>query len=373
VKHRYQRVAARLVGLALIALVVWLVGWGDRVTDPDGVEHRGRIVERTETSVTLESDQGREVVPIDDARKVREGLATVLGRFVRTPGPALLGLLLHALAVLCTFVRWGILLNGADLATPWSQVLRLSLIGQFTASFLPGGNTGGDLVRALYVARTHSHRKTRSVVTIFADRIIGLAVLSAIATVSLLFAPAGSRIGEARGTLLVIFAILAAVVLILFSNRLRRWLHLQRLFALLPFQHIVDEIHLAIDIYASRRRILLLAVATTVVGHALTLTAFFCYGRALGVTLTPMAVGVAIPVSMMIASIPLLPGGWGAGEFAFYFFLPPTGVPAGVAVALSITQRILHTMLSLPGGFLLSRTVQEDPLAATVTDVGHKG
>jgi uncharacterized protein (TIRG00374 family) len=295
----------------------------------------------------------------------------VLGRFVRTPGPALLGFLLHALALLCTFARWGILLNGADLSTPWTQVLRLSLIGQFTASFLPGGNTGGDLVRALYVARTHSNRKTRSVVTIFADRIIGLAVLSAIATVSLFFAPAGSRIRDARGTLLVIFGILMLIVVVLFSNRARRWLRLQRLFALLPFQHVVDEIHLAIDIYAARRRTLLTAVATTVLGHALNLAAFYCYGLALGVSLTPMALGVAIPVSLMVASIPLLPGGWGAGEFAFYFFLPPTGVPAGVAVALSITQRILHTMLSLPGGFLLSRTVHEDPLASAATDVGH--
>jgi len=374
VRQKLKRVSARLLGLALIALVFWLVGWGDRVVDADGVEHRGRIVKKTETLITLRTEDDREVeIPIEDARQVREGLGTVLTRFVRAPGPALLGLLLHMLALLCTFSRWGVLLNGADLATPWTQVLRLSLIGQFTASFLPGGNTGGDLVRAVYVARTHAHRKTRSVVTIFADRIVGLAVLSAIACVALLFAPAGSRIREARGTLLVVFGLLTLVVMLLFSNRLRRWLQLDHLLELLPFKGILEEIHLAIEVYAARRRTLLAAVGISVIGHGLNLAAFFCYGLALGVTLTPMAIGVAIPVALMIASIPLLPGGWGVGEFAFYFFLPPTGVAAGVAVALSFTQRILHTMLSLPGGFLLSRTVHEDPLAGPAADVGGTG
>ena len=33
-------------------------------------------------------------------------------------------------------------------------------------------------------------------------------------------------------------------------------------------------------------------MATTVLGHALNLAAFYCYGLALGVTLTPMALGI---------------------------------------------------------------------------------
>ena len=57
-KRRLPRLLARAAGVALIALVLYLVGWNDRVVDKEGAEHVGRVVERTDkTAVLLQNDE----------------------------------------------------------------------------------------------------------------------------------------------------------------------------------------------------------------------------------------------------------------------------------------------------------------------------
>ena len=372
-RRRAGRLLARLAGVLLIGVVILLVGTADQVEDRDGRIYQGRLIAQTETSARIETDDGVVEVPIRDSRDVREGLITILSRLARSPGLALIGFLLHIISLSCTYTRWGVLLKGADLKTPWHHVLRLSLIGQFAAAVLPGGNTVGDLIKAFYVARTHAHRKTRSVVTIFADRVIGMIVLSAIACTALLFAPAGSKLHEVRSVLFVAFGALFLVLVLLLSNRVRVLLRLDRFLGRLPFQGIFEELRLAAEIYGRARGVVALAFLLSITGHLLNLAAFYFYARALGAELTPLALGVAVPVSLMVAAIPLLPGGWGMGEFAFFFFFPVTGVAASVGVALSITQRTMHTLLALPGGLLLAKAKREEPLGAPATEIASTG
>ncbi|MHC4341304.1 MAG: lysylphosphatidylglycerol synthase transmembrane domain-containing protein [Planctomycetota bacterium] len=349
------RYLARGAGIALIAAVLWLAGFQDRVVDAEGNEHRGRVESRTESAVLLQMDEGLRTIPIRDARDVRLGLLSTFATLAKRPGVALLGLGLHIAAILAILLRWHLLLRGADLAMPYRTVLRLGWIGQFFSNVLPGGIAGGDVVKALYLTRAHPRRKARAVVTIVADRALGLVVLCAIALVALLFAPAGSALEAARATVLWI-ALGAAILLVLFySSRVRAALGLPRLARRLPFRGMLDEIGQALVLYARRPRALAGAGAAALVGHALILAAFAAYGRALGDALPAMALFVAIPVAQILAAVPGLPGGWGVGDFAFFICLPAVGVPPGQAVALSITYRVAHTLISLPGGLMLVR------------------
>ena len=346
---RRVRIAAQVLGLGLIALVLWLVGWNDSVVGLDGREHRGRILERGPDFVRIETEQGLERVPVADATKARSGLRGSLVALGHNPKTALSGLALHFLALFAAFVRWHVLLAGADLKTPLRETMRLTWVGNFFATVVPGGVTAGDVIKSVYIARTHGDRKTRAVLTVWLDRIIGMVMLCVIAAAAALTAPADSRIASAQPVILAVLGISLVGVALLF------WPRFAWLLEKLPFQGVVEEFRLALRVYRSRPAPLVWAGILSLVSHGFSLSAFFFYARAMDMDLSLLAVGAAIPVAQMMAAIPGLPGGWGTGELAMFFFLPAAGVPAAGAVALSITYRAAHTLLCLPGGLMLSK------------------
>jgi uncharacterized protein (TIRG00374 family) len=359
---------ARAAGVALIALVLYLVGWNDRVVDDKGNQHVGRVVERTDRTAVLQ--QGEQRLVFDVPREVSYGLASAFAHLGRRPWLAVCGAVLHLCGMLATFYRWHILLRGADLATPARDVCRFGFIAQFMAQVLPGGLTTGDLVKAFYVARTHNNRKTRSVVTVFVDRVVGLLALCIIACVAVMFAPAGSRIAAVRTLVLVILAVAVAGTALVLSARARHRLRVTHLLRRLPFQHVVREAEQAIEVYGRRPAFVGFALLVSFLGHAFFLGAIYFYGAALGVWLSPMAIAVAVPVALILSAIPALPGGWGVGDFAFYTFLPEAGVAPAAAVAISFTYRLLHTLLGLPGGLWLVKAkerVDPDRIAEEMT------
>lgn len=359
--RRARRLLAQLAGLALVLLALWLVGLDDRVVDAAGAVHRGTLVARDADAVVLRTAEGDVRFPAAEVRSVRVGLPTAFRPLRGRPHIALLGLLLHLAAIVVVHLRWGLLLRAAGLATPVRTVLELGWIGQFTASLAPGGIAIGDVVKALYVAPTHPGRRTRAVVSVFFDRALGLVVLCAIALAAALLAPGTTRLAATRPVLTALLAGALVFALLLFSPRLRRALGLARLFARLPFQVVVREAADALAIYGGKRRALTAAVLLAVLSHSLVLGAFWLYAAALGASMSLFAVAVAVPIAQMIAAVPGLPGGFGVGDLAFVAFLPEAGVPAGTALALSFTYRVLHLVIALPAGFWLFR--RRGPLA----------
>ena len=79
---------------------------------------------------------------------------------------------LYGFSLLVTIFRWHILLRAQNLAAAPLTTLRISLLGFFFSTFLPG-SVGGDLVKAAAVARGQS-RRTAAVATVLMDRVIGL-------------------------------------------------------------------------------------------------------------------------------------------------------------------------------------------------------
>lgn len=354
----------RLLGLVLIALVVWLVGWKDRVTDADGARHEGRIVEQTREAVVLETEGGRVVVRNAEGVRVRHGLGGALGNLARNPDLALLAVLFQLAALLFIQVRWAVFLRGADLATAWPEVFRLGFLGLFFNQVLPAGAVGGDLVKAYYAARRHPGRKAQAVVSVLADRGIGLFVICAVAAAGVLAAPFSEEVALARKAALWLLAACVVALALLFSPPARRILRIPQVAARLPFARVWASVGAAFALYGSRPGVVARAVAAGLLVHGLVLATFYAAGLAVGAPMSAFAVFVAIPVAQMASAIPGLPAGWGVGDLAFYALLPSAGIPAGQAVALSFTVRAIGMLLSLPGGLLLSRApVDRDAIA----------
>lgn len=350
-----RRLLGALVGAALVALALWIVGLEDRVTDASGGTHHGRLLEDAAAgSVVLRTPERDLVFDAASMRSVRPGLLSAFRPLAARPQNALLGLAAHLLSILAVHLRWGVLLRAAGLAVPLRTVLRLGWIGQFAASLLPGGIATGDVVKALYVAGPHGVRRGHAVTTVVFDRLLGLIVLCTIALLGALFAPGSTRVGGTRAVLAALLGGGILVVALLFSPRLRAATGLSRLVARLRIQFL-REAGDAFALYAGRRRAVALAALFALLSQSLVLFALFLYGRALGVTMSLFAVVAAIPVAQMISAVPGLPGGFGMGDLAFVALLPDAGVPAATALALSFTYKTVHLLIALPAGFWLRR------------------
>lgn len=80
------------------------------------------------------------------------------------------------------FFRWQLLLNGVGVEIPFRQIIRLSMIGQYFSIVMPG-SVGGDLIKAVYIAKSYPRQKTAVVASIFLDRVLGFLTLMAFASV----------------------------------------------------------------------------------------------------------------------------------------------------------------------------------------------
>jgi hypothetical protein len=77
--------------------------------------------------------------------------------------------------------RWRMVLAVPGLRLPYGRAAEISFVAHFFNSFLLG-TAGGDVMKAVYVARETHHKKTEAVVTVFVDRVIGLWAMLLFAT-----------------------------------------------------------------------------------------------------------------------------------------------------------------------------------------------
>ncbi len=347
-----KRFLGPAAGAVLVALSLWIVGIDDRVVDAQGATLHGRIVKSSGDVIVLDTAEGRRT--FDPGRiSVRVGLLTSFRPLSDRPDFMLAGLLAHLLAVVTVHLRWGVLLDAAGFPTTLLSVLRLGWIGQFFASVLPGGIATGDVVKALYAGEPQG-RRAHAATTVVLDRLLGLIVLCTIALLGALLAPGSTRVGGSRAILAVLLGGGLLLLAVLLSPRLRAKAGLTRL---VPrrFESIPAAAGKALALYAGRGRWIRGAACVAVASQALVLFALYLYGCALGVQMSLFAVVAAIPVAQMLSAVPGLPGGFGFGDLAFVALLPDAGVPAGTALALSLTYKALHVLIALPAGLWLRR------------------
>jgi len=358
-----------VLGLVLLAWVLARVPWRDRVHLKGGEELTGRLVRargalppwRFElpdgTVRTLAAgDLAAPVAggPAGRGGPVEPGVLGIVGDMDarRLGWVALLPAVLLALGI----ARWSLLLRAQGIRLPVREVTALSFLGNFFNSVVPG-LVGGDLVKAVYVARA-SDRPTAAVVTVFLDRVAGLAGTVVLAVLAL--AP---RFGDARfhGLILLCYGVLAGMALavgLVLSRRLRARFRVEERVARLPLGEVLTEADRAVSLYRHRGGVLLGALGISVLIHVLWCAVNALLGGMLGIELSLAEYFAVIPAALVVSAVPLLPGGWGVGEAAYAFFLGAMGVPAAQAVALSVVGRTIQLLWSLPGGIVfLARRV----------------
>jgi hypothetical protein len=271
--------------------------------------------------------------------------------------------LLAAAAVCClsgvalTFVRWFVLVRALDLPFSMKDAFRLGFLG-YLLNFVSLGAVGGDLFKAVFVAREQHGRKAEAVATVVLDRVVGLYMLFVLATAAILVTnQLSSSVQQiqilCRGTLIctALGAAGIAVLLIPGVTQGKFSSFLQRLPRAGP---LFGKLLGAIRIYRQRPGMLLLACLLSVGVHSLSTIGIWLVARGLPGQAPSLADHfVIIPLAMVTGVLPLPVNGLGAFEavVAFLYERVPVDVVVseGRGLVVSLGYRAITILIALVG------------------------
>jgi uncharacterized protein (TIRG00374 family) len=279
-----------------------------------------------------------------------------------SPWYFLLSLVIYAAAQVAISVRWWLLLRAQSIHIEVSAAVRLFFLGLFYNNVMPGA-VGGDLLKAWYVTK-HTHKRLEGVLSVFVDRVIGLIVLVAMATLTYSVFVRGHIATEVRkppawllqyrGTILwAAVAVAGVFVGAMVYPASRRRLARAAENAWLRGVSLLRRVKDAIVVYCSKPWTLLGTVVLTFIGQSVVIVAFWLLGRDLGVAGGLSYYFVVFPVTWVIGAIPISIAGLGVTEAGTVgLFVSLTGATPEKALALALCQRFVWVLASLPGGLV---------------------
>ena len=87
--------------------------------------------------------------------------------------------------VVLTMVRWCYLVRALGVALTMRDALRIGFLG-YLFNFLPMGIVGGDVLKAVMLAREYPGNRAKAVASVVVDRVIGLYILFVVAAAAVL-------------------------------------------------------------------------------------------------------------------------------------------------------------------------------------------
>ncbi len=261
--------------------------------------------------------------------------------------------------------RWNELLKALDIRLGQGRTLTLTLVGLFYNTFMPG-STGGDVLKAYYVAK-HTPHRTRAVMSVIIDRVIGLLALVIMGGTLAAFQTDNIDCQRvAIGSGIVIFSVIVGL-LIFFTPALRRLVGLDFLLSRLPMQKQVQNALQTVEILGKHPLLVLWALIVTFPVHATVVLSATFAGKAFGLPLSPGYYWVVVPVVVLVGAIPISPQGAGVMEFFAIHLTAKQGATVGQAFALTMSIRLVQLVWNLLAGIVVLRGGYHTPTAAEET------
>jgi uncharacterized protein (TIRG00374 family) len=269
-------------------------------------------------------------------------------------------LLLATLALVCVTLnvplvacRWLLLVRRTEPSghMTFKLALNLTWIGLFFSQVLPGG-IGGDVGKGWLAYRT-GFSLSGILSSIVADRIVAImgliiivaALLPSIISVAALLpsmismeASHFSQISSIMGATALLIVVCISAVRVLF-----------KLFTDI-FKQLIAVGKSVYSAIASRNGGVALLLSMTV--HCITTISALLIAAGLGIPLSGSGALLAIPMSNLVASLPISIGGWGVREASTALILGMLGVSYNNAVTISIVLGASIFVSALPGGVL---------------------
>lgn len=257
-----------------------------------------------------------------------------------------------------SFVRWYALVRALDLPFRIKDAFRLGFLG-YLLNFISVGSVGGDLFKAVFIAREQPGRRTEAVATVLADRIVGMYSLFLLASAGILLTGVLADRSEqiqiiARATLTATLVGTIGVVA-LFIPALTGPTVVNFAGRLPKAGSILASLISAARVYRDKLGVLVLTVFMSLLTHAIFTLAIYLIACGLpGDHPTLAKHFVIVPMGAAAGGLPLPLGALGAFEYVLdYLYRALSGSNQGLVVALG--YRLITVVIALVGaGFYLS-------------------
>jgi len=262
-------------------------------------------------------------------------------------------------------LRWWILLRPLSISIKPYLAVKLYFLGWFYNIFMPG-SVGGDVIRAGYATK-HTDKKIEAVLSVFADRFLGLfsTLIIALCCYLIFIARGGSKIafdkdfsfqGLANKGLMILWFLAVLGVFFVISllwGRSRR--ALKKLYdRLLEIaKKTLIKLRDTLLIYCKSPLTIMVAFGLTVFVQLLTITGFWILGKNMGVDADIGYYYVFFTLTWVIGTIPVSIGGAGVIEGALVIlFMQVAGLDEAAAWTIALSQRVIWLVASLPGAVI---------------------
>ncbi len=266
-----------------------------------------------------------------------------------------------------SFVRWYLLIRGLGLPFHLRDAFRLGSLGYMLNQVSPG-SVGGDLLKAVFVAKEHPEKKTEAVASVLLDRMIGLYSILLVASVGLILvgqSPEPHAILSTMQTIVWTAAATGTAGLMFALSPAATTGIVRKLVDRVPVVgHILIRLLETVAVYRRRRRYLVGALGLALVTHNLVIVAFWIICRGLPVY-DPSLIETAsiVPLGLAISAIPLTPGGLGTLEAGFEFLFTTIGAAKGDGTIVALTFRaMVYGVATVGAGYYLTSKKSVDRL-----------
>ncbi len=256
--------------------------------------------------------------------------------------------------ILIGMLRWRVVLKMQGFDLPFIRIAEISLVSQFFNAFLLG-STGGDLIKAYYVARETHHRKTDAVVTVFADRLIGLFSMLLFAVIMMI--PNKHWIFNQPSTaatayiVILMFGGCAVVAMLAFRAGVSRHFPKAReLLKRLPMGELLEKCVDSCRGIGKHTKSLFYALALSMLLNIFCVLQFITIARGLGISTPSTAMFNIVPMIVSIAALPITPSGLGENLFVIMLSAPGFDIEPSRALSLSLLALAGSLFWSLIGG-----------------------
>ncbi len=262
-----------------------------------------------------------------------------------------LALALAVTGIFATALRWWRLLRAAQCPIDLWPALRLTYVGFFFNIVVPG-LTGGDLVKAVMVARSHPERRAAAAMSVLVDRLLGVLVMLTMGALAVVWL--GERFPYPREPILI-GLVLGVGGLAAYANPgLRRRVGFERLIQRLPMSRTLLQIDQALTVCAREPRELAWAVCFSSFNQLCVMGSLTVLGASFGEQALNFANYVVVgALGNLVSAVPITPGGVGVAEAAYGQLFELQGGNWTLGFAVAIAWRLCMVIVGLGGGLFL--------------------
>jgi uncharacterized protein (TIRG00374 family) len=276
-----------------------------------------------------------------------------------------------------TSFRWNWLLKTVEINLTLGRTFVLNMVGAFYNTFIPG-STGGDFVKAIYASKQTTHR-TRAVISVFVDRVIGLLALVIMGGVMAGYQyevggsndPASHACGKIAIVSVVIVVGAAAGLFVFYHPKLRRAFGLDWMISKLPKQKQIGNAIQTMELYRKHKATVFRSLLVTFPVHITVVISAMLACKAFGLTLSPVYYFVAVPVIVLVGSIPISFQGAGVMEYFAILLVGRQGGTVSQAFAMTMSIRMVQILWNLTGGIFVFRGGYHQPTEAEQSAMGE--